>query len=128
MTPNFIVRTETSLHNLNALGLSGHVGTDIAWTFQDEKGAAWARQHLIDSGWDGKQPLMGVAPLNPFCWPVRPSLWRWLRSIITRDFSQQYDKLYYFTDSQERRQQLQHYLAAMAAVTDRYCREHHALQ
>ena len=122
----FIVRTEASLHNLNALGLSGHVGTDTAWTFQDEKGAAWARQHLIDSGWDGKQPLMGVEPLNPFCWPVRPSLWRWLRSIITRDFSQQYDKLYYFTDSQERRQQFQHYLAAMAAATDRYCREHHA--
>ena len=122
----FIVRTEESLHNLQALNLKGHVGTDTAWTFPSSEGEEWARQYLMDAGWDGRQPLMGVAPLNPFCWPVRPSLWRWLKAQLTRDFSQQYDKFYFFNDSPERRQQFRRYLSAMAAATNRYSREHNA--
>lgn len=122
----FIVRTEESLRNLQSLGLKGHVGTDTAWTFQDDEGEAWARKFLMDAGWDGRQPLMGVAPINPFCWPVCPSPWRWVKALVTRDFSQQYDKFYFFNDSPERRQQFEHYLQAMAAVTNRYSREHDA--
>lgn len=122
----FMVRTEESLHNLQALGLKGHVGTDTAWTFENSEGEAWARKYLMDAGWDGRQPLMGVAPLNPFCWPVRPSVWRWLKALVTRDFSRQYDKLYFFSDSAERRQQFERYLEAMAAATNRYSREHNA--
>lgn len=122
----FMVRTEESLHNLQALGLKGHVGTDTAWTFDSRQSEAWARQRLMDAGWDGRQPLMGVAPLNPFCWPVRPSLSRWIRALITHDFSQQYDKLYFFSDSPERRRQFECYLQAMANVTNRYSREHNA--
>lgn len=122
----FMVRTEESLRNLRALRLKGHVGTDTAWTFQSDEGEAWAHQQLIEAGWDGSQPLMGVAPLNPFCWPVRPSLWRWLKARFTHDFSQQYDKFYFFSDDTNRRQQYQHYLHAMAAATNRYCRKHKA--
>jgi len=120
----FIVRTEESFQNLKTLGLKGHVGTDTAWTFQDKNGEEWARQHLLDAGWDGKQPLMGVAPLNPFCWPVRPSVWRWLKAFVTRDFSQQYDKLYFFSDSRERREQFERYLSAMVSATNEYGKEH----
>ena len=69
---------------------------------------------------------MGVAPLNPFCWPVRPSIWRWLKALITRDFSQQYDKIYFFSDSKDRRQQFERYLQAMTAATNRYSKEHNA--
>jgi len=122
----FIVRTEESFQNLKALGLKGHVGTDTAWTFHDDKGEEWARQCLLNAGWDGKQPLMGVAPLNPFCWPVRPSLWRWLKAHVTRNFSQQYDKLYFFSDSRERREQFDRYLSAMVAATNHYSKEHNA--
>lgn len=122
----FMVRTEESFQNLQQLGLKGHVGTDTAWTFQDSEGEDWALQQLKAAGWDGKQPLMGVAPLNPFCWPVRPSLWRWLKALITRDFSQQYDKIYFFSDSVTRRQQFERYLQAMAAATNRYSSEHQA--
>lgn len=116
----FMVRTEESFRNLQALGLKGHVGTDTAWTFENRKGEDWARQQLIAAGWDGHQPLMGVAPLNPFCWPVRPSLWRWIKAVVTRDFSQQYDKFYFFSDSTQRRQQFECYLEAMATATNRY--------
>ena len=122
----FMVRTEESLNNLKKLGLKGHVGTDTAWTFQSSEGEQWAHQQLLQAGWDGKQPLMGVAPLNPYCWPVRPSLWRWLKAVVTRDFSQQYDKLYFFSDSHERRQQFERYLSAMAAATNQYAKAHGA--
>jgi len=122
----FMVRTEESLHNLQQLGLKGHVGTDTAWTFQSPEGETWAQQQLRAAGWDGKQPLMGVAPLNPFCWPVRPSIWRWLKALVTRDYSQQYDKIYFFSDNATRRQQFERYLQAMAAATNRYSREHNA--
>lgn len=122
----FMVRTEESLRNLQDLGLKGHVGTDTAWTFQDDEGEAWARKRLMEAGWDGHQPLMGVAPINPFCWPVRPSLRRWLKAFVTRDFSRQYDKFYFFNDSAERRQQFERYLQAMTAATNRYSREHNA--
>lgn len=123
----FMVRTEESLRNLQSLGLKGHVGTDTAWTFESSADdEAWAHQCLIQAGWDGKQPLMGVAPLNPFCWPVRPSVGRWLKAQFTRDFSLQYDKFYFFSDSPERRQQFEYYLQAMAAAVNRYSSEHHA--
>ena len=122
----FMVRTDESLKNLKLLGLKGHVGTDTAWTFQSSEGEQWARQQLLQAGWDGKQPLMGVAPLNPYCWPVRPSLWRWLKAVVTRDFSQQYDKLYFFSDSNERRQQFERYLSAMTAATNQYAKSHGA--
>ena len=122
----FIVRTEESLQNLRALGLHGRLGTDTAWTFHSKDGEVWAREHLMKAGWDGKQPLVGVAPLDPFCWPVSPSLWRWLKSAVTGDVSLQYDKMYFFSDSEGRRRRYQHYLAAMASATNRYCNEQHA--
>ncbi len=122
----FMVRTEESLRNLQALGLKGHVGTDTAWTFQTTGGEAWASRRLKEAGWDGRMPLMGVAPLNPFCWPVRPSLWRWLKAMVTRDFSLQYDKLYFFSDSRERRELFERYLSAMAAAASQYARDHQA--
>lgn len=122
----FIVRTKESLLNLQALGLKGHVGTDTAWTFQTHEGIAWARKHLMDAGWDGKMPLIGVAPLNPFCWPVRPSLKKWIKAMLTGERSLQYDKFYFFADSQERRQKFNDYLSAMASAVNRYSQQHHA--
>lgn len=133
----FMVRTEGSLRNLQALGLKGHVGTDTAWPFLSEWGqtgessgggvdAQWARRQLQNDGWDGRKPLVGVAVLNPFCWPVRPSLWRWGRAVLTGDHSGQYDKMYFFSDSPERRQQFQRYLAEMAGAVRRYATDHDA--
>lgn len=122
----FMVRTEESYYNLKVLGLQGHVGTDTAWTFQSSKGEAWASQYLRTAGWDGKKKLLGVAPLNPFCWPVKASLWRWLKAFVTRDFLLQYDKIYFFSDSPKRRRQFQVYLEAMAAAVNRYSKTHDA--
>ena len=122
----FIVRTRESLDNLQVLGLRGHIGTDTAWTFDCQNGEAWARKFLKMAGWDGHQPLLGIAPINPFCWPVRPSLWRWVKALVTRDFSQQYDKFYFYSDSPERRRQYKRYLEALAAAADIYSQEYGA--
>ncbi len=122
----FIVRTEESLQNLQALGLKGHVGTDTAWTFQTPEGELWARQQLKSDGWDGKQPLLGVAVINPFCWPVRPSLSKWVMAWVTRDFSQQYDMMYFFSESEERRKKFSHYLQEVAKAANQYQKERNA--
>lgn len=116
----FIARTELSLPNLEALGLKGHVGTDTAWTFQSSEGEKWAFTQLLNAGWNGRQPVIGVAVINPYCWPVRPSLGRWIRAIMTRDSSNQYDKMYFFMDSYQRRQAFHHYLQETASSVNRY--------
>ena len=122
----FMVRTEESLQNLKALGLHGHVGTDTAWTFRTPEGEQWADSQLRQAGWDGQQPLLGVAVLNPFCWPVRPSLGRWMKAIVTGNHEQQYDKMYFFSDSEERRRHFNHYIGEMATAVNRYQRAHNA--
>ncbi len=122
----FIVRTEESLKNLNALGLRGHVGTDTAWTFQTPEGERWAVGQLHEAGWDGHQPLLGVAVVNPFCWPVIPSLWRWTKSAITGDHSLQYNKLFFFSDSEERRAKFKHYITEISKAVREYQQKHDA--
>ena len=134
----FMARTEASLQNLKALGLKGHVGTDTAWPFLSEgwqsgesDGVAgmysqWARRQLQNDGWDGRKPLVGVAVLNPFCWPVRPSLWRWSKAVLTGDHSYQYDKLYFFSDSPGRRRKFLRYLSEMVEAVRRYALDHDA--
>ena len=116
----FMVRTEQSLRNLKALGLKGHIGTDTAWTFQVDEDGAWANAQLHHAGWNGKQPVIGVAVINPYCWPVRPSLGRWIKAMVTRDFSNQYDKMYFFQDSKQRRQAFRHYLQEIASAVNCY--------
>lgn len=119
----FIARTDVSLQNLKALDLQGHTGTDTAWTFQTPEGETWAKTQLRRDGWDGRQPLLGVAVINPFCWPVRPSLRRWVKAILTGDYSRQYDKMYFFSDDEERRCKYHTYLDEMAAAVNRYQKE-----
>ena len=122
----FIVRTEESLRNLKALGLQGHVGTDTAWPFKTLHGEHWAREQLLRDGWDGRKPLVGVAIINPFWWPVCPSLGRWAKAVLTGNHALQYDKMYFFSDSAERRRQFGHYLTEMATAVNRYQQEHDA--
>ncbi len=122
----FIVRTDASMKNLEALGMKGRIGTDTAWTFKNLDGEKWAKEQLVKDGWDGKQPLVGVAVINPYCWPVRPSLWRWAKAMVTRDFSCQYDKMYFFSDSEERRENYHRYLSEMSKAVNHYQQEWNA--
>lgn len=80
----------------------------------------------MQQGWDGKRPLLGVAVVHPYCWPVRPSLCRWARAILTGERSLQYDHMFFFSDSEERRMKYRRYLQEMAHAVTAYRDEHQA--
>src|SRR3984893_16755913 len=72
-----ITRNVESQDVLGKLGVPTELGTDTAWTFEP-LGPEYGRKALHDSGWDGKTPVLAVCPINPFWWPVKPSLGKWL--------------------------------------------------
>ena len=120
----FIARTDESLVRLKKLGLRGHTGTDAAWNYDKAIAPGEADLLLRKQGWDGEKPLLGVAVVNPFCWPVRPSLWRWAKGMISGDLSTQYDKWYFFSDSPARRKAFGRYIEEVAAGVCLFTREH----
>lgn len=70
-----LTRNEASRHVLAGLGIKSELGTDTAWTFEPAPGDV-ARKLLREAGWDGARPVLVVCPMNPFWWPLRPSLAR----------------------------------------------------
>lgn len=121
----FITRTHASQKRLESLGLQGHVGTDTAWTFHTNDAEKTVEQELLAQGWDGIRPLLGVAVINPFWWPVKPSVRKWLMSSLTGQRHLQFQSWYFFSDSPERRKQYRAYLEEIADAVNRYCREKH---
>ena len=120
----FIARTDESLARLKKLGLRGHTGTDAAWNYDKAIAPDEADLLLRKQGWDGEKPLLGVAVINPFCWPVRPSLWRWAKGMISGDLSAQYDKWYFFSDSPERKKAFRRYVEEVAAGVCSFMRQY----
>jgi len=68
-----ITRNEESQAILSKLGIPTELGTDTAWTFEPHP-AEIGRKALSDVGWDGQTPVLAICPINPFWWPVRPSV------------------------------------------------------
>ncbi len=116
----FIARSKPSLNVLKEMGLQCTHGTDTAWTFRVPEQYDLGREMLISQGWDGKKKLIGVAVINPYCWPVRPSLTKWIRAYVTGKRKLQYDMMYFFSDSEERRQNYQQYLNELSQAVKAY--------
>ncbi|MCD8300109.1 MAG: polysaccharide pyruvyl transferase family protein [Clostridiales bacterium] len=116
----FIARDKGSLEDIRRLGLLGSPGTDTAWEFDSSSRSQWALAQLSRSGWDGKMPLLGIAPINPFCWPVRPSILKWLKAGLTGDHSRQFQLWYFFSSSGQREQQFEAYLDAIARSVNEF--------
>ncbi|HVA93318.1 MAG TPA: polysaccharide pyruvyl transferase family protein [Candidatus Dormibacteraeota bacterium] len=72
-----ITRNEESQAVLSKLGVPTELGTDTAWTFEPRP-LEYGRKALSDAGWDGQTPVLALCPINPFWWPVRPSLAKWV--------------------------------------------------
>ncbi|MBZ5659031.1 MAG: hypothetical protein LAO08_01375 [Acidobacteriia bacterium] len=68
-----ITRNEESQGILSKLGVPTELGTDTAWTFEPHP-AEFGRKALAAAGWDGRTPVLAVCPINPFWWPVKPSV------------------------------------------------------
>ena len=122
----FIARTEESLKIVKEMGLKGHMGTDTAWTFTPAP-PEWAEKELKEkTGWDGKKPVLGVAIINPFWWPVSPSLTRLAKATFEKDWDYHMEKYYFFSDSPERRAQFDRYVKALADAANSFCETHDA--
>lgn len=122
----FIARSKPSLNALKEMGLQCTLGTDTAWTFRVSGQHDRGRDMLMQQGWDGKKKLIGVAVINPYCWPVRPSLWKWIKAVLIGKRKLQYDKMYFFSDSKERRKNYKNYLTQLAQAIKTYTSEHNA--
>lgn len=122
----FITRTENSLAALKKLGLHGHAGTDAAWSYDGAIGTSEAEDLLRRQGWDGVKPLLGLAVIDPFCWPVRASPAKWLRSRLTGNLRGQYDKWYFFSDSPQRREAYEAYIRDIAEAANTFMTEQDA--
>ncbi len=68
-----ITRSKSSQNKLHSLNMPSKLGSDTAWTFQSEK-IKEGQQLLKNKGWDGKKKILIVCPVNPFWWPIKPSV------------------------------------------------------
>lgn len=121
---SFIVtRNPESQRVLGELGLSSELGTDTAWTFEP-LGPEYGRKALLDAGWDGTTPVLAVCPINPFSWPVKPSVWKWFAHSVGGAYKKSYYRTIYFhrsgsaVDAPYKR-----YLTAMATGVLNYKRD-----
>jgi polysaccharide pyruvyl transferase WcaK-like protein len=120
----FIARTEPSLKIIQEMGLKGHLGTDTAWTFPPA-GRDRVRSELRrKAGWDGKRPIVGVAVIDPFCWPVKPSLTGLASAAVTRNWESHFEKWYFFSSSEERSRLYRQYLDGIAQAVNRFQAAH----
>ena len=121
-----ISRTEPSAKVVEQLGFKGDIGTDTAWTFQPGPKEA-AIELLKKNGWDGKQPIVGAAVINPFYWPIKPDFKKFLKMKASGEkWSDNYDKWYFFSTSEERTASYERYIGAVASAINTFVEKHNA--
>ncbi len=90
-----ITRNVESQAVLGKLGVPTELGTDTAWTFEP-LGPEYGRKALRDAGWDGVTPVLAVCPINPFWWPVKASLAKWVAHSVAGAYKKSYYRTIYF--------------------------------
>jgi len=122
----FICREQASMDIVNKMGIKGEMGTDTAWTFPPAN-PEWAVKELKENaGWDGKKPIVGVAAINPFWWPVKPNLTKWITGYGLRHPVEHYQKWYFFSSSEERSKLFDNYLSGIARAVNKFAESHNA--
>lgn len=118
-------RNEPSRTALTALGLRAAAGADPAWTFEPaspERGG----EILRGAGWDGRLPVLGICPINPFWWPVRIDLEK-ARALSERGEYRElhYGSVFFHHHSEETERRYRTYLNALAGAVTAWQRERH---
>jgi polysaccharide pyruvyl transferase WcaK-like protein len=93
-----ITRNAESQAILSRLGVASEAGTDTAWTFEPRP-PEYGRAALVDAGWDGQTPVLAVCPINPFWWPVRPSIPKFLARACFGAYKDSHYRTIYFHNS-----------------------------
>jgi len=115
-----ITRSEESRTILRELGVPTELGTDTAWTFEPLP-SEYGRKVLRDVGWDGKLPVLVVCPINPFWWPVKPSLLKYAARVTTGAYKDSHFRTVYFHKSGRTVDQaFERYLNAIANAVGAY--------
>jgi polysaccharide pyruvyl transferase WcaK-like protein len=115
-----ITRNMESQDVLGRLGVPTELGTDTAWTFEPLP-PEYGKKALRDAGWDGVTPVLAVCPINPFWWPVKPSLLKWVaHSVLGLYHNSHYRTIYFHRSGDEVDAAYERYLTAMANGVRRY--------
>jgi polysaccharide pyruvyl transferase WcaK-like protein len=93
-----ITRNEQSRTILRELGVPTELGTDTAWTFEPLP-ADYGKSVLRQAGWDGRAPVLVVCPINPFEWPVKASLGKFIANKSIGAYKDSHYRSVYFHNS-----------------------------
>jgi polysaccharide pyruvyl transferase WcaK-like protein len=119
-----ITRNEESRSILRELGVPTELGTDTAWTFEPAP-AEYGHNALRKVGWDGRTPVLVVCPINPFEWPVRASLGKFVAHGLTGAYKEShYRSVYFHTSGPAAERAYEHYLKSMANAVAAFRKEH----
>ncbi|MGH9716298.1 MAG: polysaccharide pyruvyl transferase family protein [Candidatus Acidiferrales bacterium] len=117
-----ITRNLESQEVLGKLGISTELGADTAWTFEP-LGPEYGQKALREAGWNGSTPVLAVCAINPFWWPVKPSLGKWFAHATAGAYKKSYYRTIYFHRSgRDVDAAYEKYLTAMAEGVAQYRR------
>ncbi len=117
-----ITRNPESQDVLGKLGISTELGADTAWTFEP-LGPEYGQKALREAGWNGSTPVLAVCAINPFWWPVKPSLGKWFAHATAGAYKKSYYRTIYFHRSgRDVDAAYEKYLTAMAEGVAQYRR------
>lgn len=124
---HFIARTQPSLDIVRKMNLTGEKGTDTAWIFKPAP-SAWAKsEYRRQLNWDTARPIVGVSVINPFCWPVKPDIKRFIKKDWLKNPMGHYKRWYFFSESDRRKKRFQSYLRGIATAVDAFARKQNAV-
>jgi len=115
-----ITRNEESRGVLRELGVPTELGTDTAWTFEPRP-PEYGQSVLRKVGWDGRTPVLVVCPINPFEWPVKASVAKYVVRTLTGAYKDSHYRTVYFHNSGPAAEQAyRRYWTAIANAVDAF--------
>jgi polysaccharide pyruvyl transferase WcaK-like protein len=119
-----ITRNEESRTVLRELGVPTELGTDTAWTFEPLP-AEYGEEALRKVGWDGTTPVLVVCPINPFEWPVKAAIGKFvLRSVTGAYKDSHYRSVYFHNSGPAADRAYAHYLTSIGNAVDAFRKKH----
>ncbi len=119
-------RNNPSREVLGRLGVRTTGGTDTAWTF-DPAPRERGEELLRAQGWDGKQKIIVICPINPFWWPVKPDIGKAVAQGLVGQYKREhYRSFYYHHSSEDADLKYDTYLQGIADGLERFLAEEDA--
>lgn len=114
-----ITRNAESVSALNHLGIKSSLGTDTAWSFIPYDKII-SERFIKNRGWEGK-PLLVVCPVNPFWWPVKGSVIRYLKfKLFKTDKDLIFNSIYFHQFDENRNLKYQKYISSFANAINKF--------